>query len=133
MPPLRDVLLDYCQTRPAAIEEYPFGEDVAVFKVGGRMFALLPLVGEAAEISLKCEPGLAEELRARHPAIRAGYHLNKQHWNTITLDGSLERDRVIELVDHSYERVVAGLSRAARQRLGIGGASEPGMPVGMED
>ena len=119
----RDDLLQYCQSRPAASEEYPFGEGVAVFKVGGRMFALVPVAGEV-EVSLKCDPGLALDLRARYPAIRPGYHLNKQHWNTITVDGTVADDQVLELVDHSYDIVVDGLSRAARQRLGIDSSAD---------
>ncbi len=109
--------MEQCGSLPGAIEDYPFGEDVAVFKVGGRIFALVPLGADPATMSLKCDPALALELRARHPAIRPGYHLNKRHWNTIALDGSVDADELRELIDHSYQLVVAGLTRAVRDTL----------------
>ena len=79
----RDDVLDLCASMPGAMEDYPFGDDVAVFKVGGRMFALVPLAGTPATVNLKCDPAVALELRDRHPAVRPGYHQNKRHWNTV--------------------------------------------------
>ncbi|WP_240809559.1 MmcQ/YjbR family DNA-binding protein [Actinomadura sp. WMMA1423] len=113
----RDRVIAECLAEPGAVEEYPFGDEVAVFKVAGRMFALVPLGASPPSVSLKCDPGLAEELRARHAAITPGYHLNKRHWNTVVLDGSVPDEEVLELVDHSYDLVVAGLTRAQREAL----------------
>jgi predicted DNA-binding protein (MmcQ/YjbR family) len=107
-----------CLSRPGAEETFPFAPGVSVFKVAGKMFALSRLEGEPLEVSLKCEPPLAEDLRAGHSAIRPGYHLNKRHWNTVTLDGSLADAMVLDLIEDSYDLVVAGLPRAARAALG---------------
>jgi predicted DNA-binding protein (MmcQ/YjbR family) len=114
----RDRMLRYLNERPGAVEDYPFGDDVAVFKVGGRVFALCALGGQPGSVSLKCDPTLAEALRDRYPAVTPGYHLNKRHWNTIELDGSVPGDELAELVDHSWELVVAKLPRRERDALG---------------
>ncbi|GAB3749230.1 MmcQ/YjbR family DNA-binding protein [Microlunatus parietis] len=113
----RDEVLELCLSLPGAVEDYPFGDDLAVIKVGGKIFALLPLGGEPGTVSLKCNPALALELRDRHPGVVPGYHLNKRHWNTIILDGSVPGDEVAELIEHSYELVVASLTRAVRATL----------------
>lgn len=113
----RDDILALCGGFPGAVEDYPFGDGVAVFKVAGRMFALVPLEGSPASVNLKCAPDLAEELRRRHAAVRPGYHQNKRHWNTVDLDGSIDPDEIRSMVDHSYELVVNGLPRAARESL----------------
>jgi predicted DNA-binding protein (MmcQ/YjbR family) len=111
-------LRSWCLAQPGATEEFPFGEQPSVFKVGGKMFALCNLRSRPLELSLKCEPELGERLRASYPAIRAGYHLNKRHWNTVTLDGSLPDTMVFDMLEDSYDLVVAGLPRATRRRLG---------------
>ena len=113
----RDDVLELCESMPGAVEDYPFGDDVAVFKVGGRMFALVPLDEGSGRVNLKCDPDLALELRARFPAVSPGYHQNKRHWNTVELDGSIDEDELREMVDHSYELVVSQLPRAERARL----------------
>jgi predicted DNA-binding protein (MmcQ/YjbR family) len=107
-------LKDRCLALPGAVEEFPFGDEVSVFKVGGKMFALCQLDGRPLQLSLKCEPDLAVQLRAAHPAIAPGYHLNKRHWNTVTLDGSLPGQMVTDLLTDSYDLVVASLPRARR-------------------
>ncbi len=107
-------LRDRCLALPGAVEEFPFGDEVSVFKVGGKMFALCPLDGRPLQLSLKCEPDLAVQLRAAHPAIAPGYHLNKRHWNTITLDGSLPDQMVTDLLTDSYDLVFASLPKARR-------------------
>jgi predicted DNA-binding protein (MmcQ/YjbR family) len=112
----RDDVMAACTAKPGSVEYYPFGDGVAVYKVAGRMFALVPL-DDPASISLKCDPDLAEGLRDRYAAITPGYHLNKRHWNTVTLDGSVPADEVQELIDHSYDLVVARLTRAQRNQL----------------
>ena len=101
------------QLKPGAVEDYPFGDEVAVFKVAGRMFALLPLGEVPGSVSLKCDPDLAVSLRSRYAGIRPGYHLNKRHWNTVTLDGSVPDEEVLELIEHSYDLVVAGLTKVS--------------------
>jgi predicted DNA-binding protein (MmcQ/YjbR family) len=113
----RDRVIAACLAKPGSAEDYPFGDGAAVFKVAGKMFALVPLGGSPGSVSLKCDPDLAAELRQTYPAITPGYHLNKRHWNTVTLDGSVPEEEVLELIDHSYELVVARLSRAERARL----------------
>ena len=116
----RDDVLTHCAAHPGAVEDYPFGEGVAVFKVGGRMFALVPLEGSPASVNLKCDPDLALELRARYPSVRPGYHQNKRHWNTVVLDGSIESGELGWMIDHSYELVVAKLPRAVRAQIHSG-------------
>jgi predicted DNA-binding protein (MmcQ/YjbR family) len=113
----RDDVLDLCSSLPGAVEDYPFGDDVAVFKVGGKMFALVALAGEPGSVSLKCDPGWALELRARHEAVGPGYHLNKRHWNTVELDGTVEEVEVGEMIGHSYDLVVSKLPRRQRDRF----------------
>jgi predicted DNA-binding protein (MmcQ/YjbR family) len=107
----------WCLARPEAVEEFPFGPRVSVFKVGGKMFALSDLESRPLRVSVKCEPDLAEQLRATYPAIAPGYHLTKRHWNTITLDGSLPDATVLDMIEDSYDLVVAGLTKATQQRL----------------
>jgi predicted DNA-binding protein (MmcQ/YjbR family) len=113
----RDDVLDLCTRLAGAAEDYPFGDEVAVFKVGGRMFALIMLTGSQGFVNLKCDPDLALELRARHAAVRPGYHANKTRWNSVDLDGSIDRLELCEMIEHSYDLVVAGLPRAQRDRL----------------
>lgn len=106
-----------CLSFPGAVEEFPFGPVTSVFKVGGKMFALSALDRRPLQVSLKCEPELATHLRLAHEAINPGYHLNKRHWNTITLDGSLPERMIRDLVEDSYDAVVAGLPRPRRDAL----------------
>jgi predicted DNA-binding protein (MmcQ/YjbR family) len=94
---------------------------VAAFKVAGKMFALVTLGPAPRSVSLKCDPDLAPGLRRRYPAITAGYHLNKRHWNTVTLDGSVPEDELLDLIDHSYELAEARLPRAERDQLNAAG------------
>ena len=106
-----------CLDRPGAVEEYPFGEITAVYKVAGKIFALSALAVTPLKVSLKCEPELAEQLRASHSAIVPGYHLNKRHWNTVDVEALPER-MVTDMIEDSYDLVVAGLPRATRESLG---------------
>jgi predicted DNA-binding protein (MmcQ/YjbR family) len=112
-----DALRRWCLSHAGATEEFPFGERASVFKVGGKMFALSVLESHPLEVSVKCDPELAEGLRATYPAVRPGYHLNKRHWITITLDGSLPHGTVRELIQDSYDLVVSGLSAKRRGEL----------------
>ena len=106
-----------CAAKPGSVEDYPFGDGVAVYKVAGKMFALVPVGEEPSRISLKCDPDLADSLRDRYTGITAGYHLNKRHWNTVALDGSVPDDEVLDFIDHSYELVTARLTKAQRSQL----------------
>jgi predicted DNA-binding protein (MmcQ/YjbR family) len=106
-----------CAAKPGAVEAHPFGPDVAVYKVGGKMFALVPHEAEPATVNLKCDPEWSEVLRGAYAAVRPGYHMNKKHWNTVVLDGSVPDDELEELVAHSYALVVASLPRREREAL----------------
>jgi predicted DNA-binding protein (MmcQ/YjbR family) len=108
----------WCLQQGGALEEFPFGPEHSVFKVGGKMFALSALDRSPLEVSVKCEPDLAVELRNSYRAIRPGYHLNKRHWNTITLDGSLSDQLVRDLIEDSYDLVVSALPQRVRNQLG---------------
>jgi predicted DNA-binding protein (MmcQ/YjbR family) len=110
----------YCLAQRGAIEDFPFGPEHSVFKVAGKMFALSGLGRTPLEVSVKCDPDIAVDLRASYAAIRPGYHLNKRHWNTITLDGSLPDRLVRDLIEDSYDLVVGGLPKRTREELGFG-------------
>ncbi|MFJ6697685.1 MmcQ/YjbR family DNA-binding protein [Streptomyces sp. NPDC091272] len=107
----------FCLDFNGAVEEFPFGPDASVFKVLGRMFALSALDAVPLTVNLKCDPQDALRLRAEHPAIVPGWHMNKRHWNTVTLDGTVPDRLVRELVEDSYDLVVAKLAKADRLRL----------------
>jgi predicted DNA-binding protein (MmcQ/YjbR family) len=112
-----------CVSFPGAEETFPFGPETSVFKVQGKMFALSRLGQQPLQVSLKCEPDLAERLRDAHSAVLPGYHLNKRHWNTVILDGSLA-DRVIaDMIEDSYDLVVSRLPRVRRAALAWPGNS----------
>ena len=118
-------LRSWCLRQPGAIEDFPFGPEPSVFKVAGKMFALSMLERTPLEVSVKCEPELAVGLRESYPAIRPGYHLNKRHWNTLTLDGSLPDQLVRELIEDSYDLVVSALPKRIREQLGWAPQAEP--------
>jgi predicted DNA-binding protein (MmcQ/YjbR family) len=112
-------LRKWCLERPGATEERPFGPETTVFKVEGKLFALSALEREPLEVSVKCEPDLAEALRRDHPeTVRPGYHLNKRHWNTVLIDGALRDQMVLDMLEDSYDLVVESLPRRTRERLG---------------
>lgn len=101
-------------------EESPFGPDSLVFKIMGKMFALVAWEAVPLRITLKCDPEVALELRDRYAAVTPGYYMNKQHWNTITLDGSIPEDEIRTMIDASYALVVKGLPKAVREALARG-------------
>ncbi|KMS88436.1 MmcQ/YjbR family DNA-binding protein [Prauserella rugosa] len=113
-----DRLRAACLEFTGAGEEFPFDEHISVFKVAGKMFALSALGRRPLSVNLKCEPELAVQLRSSYPAVTPGWHMNKRHWNTVVLDGSLPERMVLDLIEDSYDLVVAGLPRATRERLG---------------
>lgn len=98
-------------------EEFPFGPEAAVYKVGGKMFAILIPEDVPPRLNLKCDPEKAVILREEHDAIKPGYHMNKRHWNTVEFDGTLPDSLVLELIDHSYELVIAGLPKQVRDQF----------------
>ncbi|MGN5378630.1 MmcQ/YjbR family DNA-binding protein [Streptomyces lasalocidi] len=108
----------FCLSFNAAVEDFPFNPEASVFKVLGRMFALTHLGGRPLTVNLKCDPEDAVRLRAEHEGlIVPGWHMNKRHWNTVTVDGGLPPRLLRELIEDSYDLVVAGLPRAERLRL----------------
>lgn len=111
-------LHEHCLSLPGATETFPFGAETSVFKVAGKIFAISRLSGEPLEVSLKCDPLLIEPLREAHPAIRPGYHLNKRHWNTVTVDGSIADEMLRDMVEDSYDLVVSLLPASRRRGLG---------------
>jgi predicted DNA-binding protein (MmcQ/YjbR family) len=106
-----------CLALAGAEETFPFDADNSVFKVRGKIFAIAPLKRKPLRVSLKCEPALAEGLRAAHPEIIPGYHLNKRHWNTVHLDGDLPDSMVVQMIEDSYDLVVSQLPRAQQRAL----------------
>jgi predicted DNA-binding protein (MmcQ/YjbR family) len=106
-----------CLSFPGAEETFPFGPETSVFKVAGKMFALSQLEADSLRVSLKCEPQLAETLRAAHAAVIPGYHLNKRHWNTVIIDGSLSDETIGDMIEDSYDLVVSKLPQARRRAL----------------
>jgi predicted DNA-binding protein (MmcQ/YjbR family) len=107
----------YLLNKPGAVADFPFGPQPLVLKVGGKMFALLSEREEPPQLSLKCDPYHAQLLREEYVAVRGGYHLNKRHWITVTLDDSVPLEEVRGLIDQSYALVVQKLNRAARREL----------------
>src|SRR6266700_6014718 len=97
-----ETLRTYCLSKPGTADSLPFGPDVLVFKVGGKIFLICQLYTEKLRISVKCDPELAIELRERYDSVQPGYHLNKTHWNTITVDGTVPSSLLREWIDHSY-------------------------------
>ncbi len=107
----------YCCAKPAVVETFPFGEETLVFKVLGKMFALTNITAPELSVNLKCDPDWSLILREHYAAVKPGYHMNKRHWNTVLLDGSIPDDEVWEMVDHSYRLVVKGLKKRDREQL----------------
>ena len=115
---------DYCLAKPGVTEGFPFDEKVLVFKVMGKMFALTD-VDSFETVNLKCDPDRALELRESNPGIVPGYHMHKASWNTVSTDGSVEEPLLYELIDHSYEMIVRGLTKKLQAELTTLGYSLP--------
>jgi predicted DNA-binding protein (MmcQ/YjbR family) len=111
-----EIFRSYCLSKKGVSEEFPFDKETIVFKVMGKIFVLTD-VDLFTSINLKCDPEKAYDLRERYTAILPGYHMNKKHWNTILIDGSLTDQFILELTDHSYDMVVNGLSKSAKMQL----------------
>lgn len=104
-------LREYCLSKPETEETFPFGPDTLVYKVNGKIYLLAGLDEQPARFNVKCDPDKAIELRDEYPAVLPGYHMNKKHWNTIILDGSISDRLIKEWIDHSYELVNKPLTR----------------------
>jgi predicted DNA-binding protein (MmcQ/YjbR family) len=111
-------LRKHCLGYAGASETFPFGPETSVFKVEGKMFALSRLGEERLQVSVKCDPALAEQLRRTYEAVTPGYHLNKRHWNTVAVDGSLPEKLVKNFIEDSYDLVVSKLPARRREALG---------------
>lgn len=107
---------NHCLRKPGVTEEFPFDNETLVFKVMGKIFALAD-VSLFTSANLKCDPERAVELREQYPAVQPGYHMNKKHWNTVLMDGTIGDTLLTEWIDHSYDMVVAGLPRKVRDTL----------------
>lgn len=107
----------YCLQKKGVSENFPFDEVTLVFKVMGKIFLFMPLDATNPSISAKCDPEKAIQLREQFPAIRGGFHLNKKHWNSIDLDGSVNNDLVLDLIDHSYQLIVDSLTKKLKEEL----------------
>ena len=101
-----ETIREYCLSKPGAEETLPFGPDTLVYKVGGKAFLLMGMDNVELSFNVKCDPARAIELREQYPCVIPGYHMNKKHWNTIIVDGSVSRKQLEEWIDHSYELVV---------------------------
>ncbi|MEP7277697.1 MAG: MmcQ/YjbR family DNA-binding protein [Bacteroidota bacterium] len=111
-------LQEYCVSKPGVEETLPFGPDTLVYKVAGKVFLLTSLSNEEGmRFNVKCDPDLAEELRAAYPCVLPGFHMNKKHWNTIVVDGSVSVKQLKQWIDHSYERVIEQLPRKLREQF----------------
>jgi predicted DNA-binding protein (MmcQ/YjbR family) len=108
---------DYCAKKSGSREDYPFGPDTLVFKVLSKMYALVGEDENPLRMNLKCDPEQAPVLRSMHDSILPGYHMNKEHWNTIVLDGTLPDELVFKLIDESYDLVAAGLKKSEKEEL----------------
>ncbi|MDE3059015.1 MAG: MmcQ/YjbR family DNA-binding protein [Bacteroidota bacterium] len=110
----------YCLRKKGKItEEFPFGEGALVFKVFGKMFLLAMLDDVPLTINLKCDPATALDLRERYRAVTPGYHMNKKHWNTVTIDGSVPDKEMFTMIDHSFELVVSRLPKNQRRKIKV--------------
>lgn len=107
----------YCLSLPDVTEDFPFDASVLVFRVGQKIFALTNVDARPVSVNLKCEPERALELRATYACVQPGWHMNKKHWNTVTFDGSVSRDTLVDWINHSWDRVVATLPAAQRAKL----------------
>ena len=110
---------EYLLAKPEAMEDYPFGPDVMVPKIKGKMFATLGTEKGVARINLKCDPDEALALRDIFTAVTAGYHMNKKHWNTVILDGSIPQGEIERMIDNSYLLVIRSLTKSQREALAI--------------
>jgi predicted DNA-binding protein (MmcQ/YjbR family) len=115
---LKDNIIEYCLKKKGATQEHPFGPTPLVIKVADKMFALIfEETGKVVRLNLKCDPIIAENLREQHESVQPGFHMNKKHWNSIMIDGSLSESDVFDMIDHSYDMVVKKLPKSLREAI----------------
>jgi len=112
-----ETLREYCLSKKAVTEDFPFGETTLVFRVEGKIFLLVALDASPLQFNAKCDPEKAIELREAYDAIQPGYHMNKKHWNTVIIDGSVSTGLIKEMIDDSYSLVVKSLPKKIREEL----------------
>jgi predicted DNA-binding protein (MmcQ/YjbR family) len=112
-----ETLKAHALSKPGTSFDFPFGPEALVIRVMGKLFALIPVDADPPRVNLKCEPTLAEIFRQNYPAVTPGYHMNKRHWNTVLLDGTIPDTDLLDMVDHSYEQVVKTLTVKQRSQL----------------
>lgn len=111
-------IIEYCLKKKGATQEHPFGPNPLVIKVADKMFALIfEEPGTDVRLNLKCDPIIAENLREQHESVRPGFHMNKKHWNSVIIDGSLSESDVFDMIDHSYDMVVKKLAKSLRESI----------------
>lgn len=110
-------LRDYCLSKPAVEETFPFGDETLVYKVGGKIFLICPLNSDTLQFNAKCDPEKAIELRERYDCVQPGYHMNKKHWNTIVIDGSVSNTMLKEWINDSYDLIVESLPVKAKEQI----------------
>lgn len=121
-----DHLDAFCHALPGTTADFPFDAETRVYRVLGKIYALTDIFATPVRVNLKCDPDWALALRDQYPdVVTPGYHMNKRHWNTVLLDGTLADDDVWQMVRHAYDRVVSGLTRAQRAELAALGADSP--------
>ena len=112
-----ETIIEYCLSKKGAIEDFPFDEETLVFKVGGKMFALIPLEKIPLQINLKCDPEKAIELREQNEDVQPGWHMSKKFWNTVILDGNIRWAELKDWIDHSYDEVVKKIPKIKQDQL----------------
>lgn len=112
-----EIIREYCLKKAEVSESLPFNNTALVFKVAGKMFALLDLSADSRGISLKCDPERAIQLREKYPEVTPAYHFNKQHWNSVELHETISSALVFEMIDHSYDLVVSKLPKIKREQI----------------
>lgn len=110
-------LRDFCLSKPGVEETLPFGPDTLVYKIGGKVFLICPLNSGELSFNVKCDPDLAIELREQYPSVQPGYHMNKKHWNTIIVDGSISSKKIKDWINDSYELVLNSLPKKSLGKI----------------
>jgi predicted DNA-binding protein (MmcQ/YjbR family) len=113
-------IVKYCESKAGVVKDFPFDLNTLTMKVGGKMFLLADINADPPRINLKCDPELAEEMRKEYTSIIPGYHMNKAHWNTVIVDGSIKEETILWMIDHSYDLVYNGLTKKIREDIPIG-------------
>jgi predicted DNA-binding protein (MmcQ/YjbR family) len=111
-----ETLREYCLSKKNAREDQPFGPDVLVYKVSGKIFLLVSLDEEPLQFNVKCDPELALELREEYSSVIPGYHMNKKHWNTVIVDGTVPSKKLKDWIDHSYELIARSGKKKTRKK-----------------